>query len=132
MLEHEPGALYVRAMYNVFTDELDVEREDQHPGGGYAVGGTVIGKRLAMKELGVTLYVLPPGNAQAPYHWHHVTEELLLVLGGRPTLRSPDGERQLDPGDMVAFPHGPEGAHKIVNGTSEPARYLIFSTKPSS
>jgi len=116
--------------YNVFHDELDVEREDQHPG--YTVGGTLIGKRLPMTELGVTLYVLPPGNAQAPYHWHHVREELLLVLSGRPTLRTADGERQLDAGDMVSFPRGPEGAHKVTNETSEAARYLIFSTKPSS
>lgn len=116
--------------YNVFRDELDIDREDQHPG--YSVGGTVIGKRLAMEELGVTLYVLPPGNAQAPFHWHHNIEEALLVLAGQPTLRSPDEERQLEPGDLVSLPRGPEGAHKVRNDTSEPARYLVFSTKPSS
>lgn len=114
--------------YNVFRDELDVESEDQHPG--YTVGGTIVGKRLETEELGVTLYVLPAGSAQAPYHWHHGTEELLLVLSGSPTLRSPDGERKLEAGDMVSFPRGPEGAHKVVNETAEPTRYLIFSTRP--
>jgi uncharacterized cupin superfamily protein len=87
--------------YNVFHDELDVEREDQHPG--YTVGGTVMGERLPMTDLGVTLYVLPPGNAQAPYHWHHAREEALLVLAGRPTLRTPEGEQVLEPGDLVSF-----------------------------
>ncbi|HUF02391.1 MAG TPA: cupin domain-containing protein [Gaiellaceae bacterium] len=115
--------------YNVFDDELDVEREDQHPG--YSVDGTLVGKRLETKDLGVTLYVLPPGNANAPYHWHHAVEELLLVLAGGPTLRSPEGERRLAPGAMFSFPTGPEGAHKVVNETTEDARYLIFSTKPS-
>ena len=50
-----------------------------------------------MDELGATLYVLPPGNAQAPYHWHHNTEEAHLVLAGRPTLRAPDEQRELRP-----------------------------------
>jgi len=114
--------------YNVFDDDLDVDREEEHPG--YAVGGTLVGKRIGMEELGATLYVLPPGNAQAPYHWHHHTEEALLVLAGEPTLRTPDGDRQLRPGDFVSFARGADGAHKVRNETSEPARYLVFSTRP--
>jgi uncharacterized cupin superfamily protein len=116
--------------YNVFSDELDVEHEDQHPG--YTVGGTVVGDRVGMEELGVTLYVLPPDNAQAPYHWHHNIEEVLLVLAGEPTLRTPDGERRLQPGDLVSFPLGANGAHKITNESSGGVRYLVFSTKPTS
>ena len=101
-LEATSGPQYVRLVsYNVFNDELEVEREDQHPG--YTVGGTVLGKRVPMDELGATLYVLPPGNAQAPYHWHHNIEEALLVLAGRPTLRSPDEQRELQPGDLCRF-----------------------------
>src|SRR5512134_2466586 len=116
--------------YNVFHGALSVEREDQHPG--YAVGGTILGEHLPMSDLGGTLYVLPPGNANAPYHWHHNVEEALLVLAGSPTLRTPDGEAQLEPGDFVSFPRGAAGAHKIRNDTSEPVRYLILSTKPPS
>jgi len=115
--------------YNVLNDDLDVESEAQHPG--YTVGGTVVGKRVGSEELGVTLYVLPPDNAQAPYHWHHNVEELLLVLSGEPTVRTPEGERQLQPGDLVPFPCGAGGAHKIMNVSQDTARYLIFSTKPT-
>jgi uncharacterized cupin superfamily protein len=116
--------------YNVFNDELDAEREEQHPG--YTVGGTIVGSRVGMEELGLTLYVLPPGNAQAPYHWHHSTEEALLVLVGAPTLRTPQGERRLQPGDLVSFVRGAMGAHKVTNETEEVARYLVFSTKPTT
>ncbi|HTZ04957.1 MAG TPA: cupin domain-containing protein [Gaiellaceae bacterium] len=114
--------------YNVLDGELDVEREDQHPG--YAVGGTLAGERIGTESLGVTLYVLPAGNANAPYHWHHNVEELLLVLDGTPTLRTPDGARQLRPGDLVSFPRGADGAHKVGNESDSVARYLVFSTKP--
>lgn len=116
--------------YNVLRGALDIEREDQHPG--YAVGGTILGEHLPMSDLGATLYVLPPGNANAPYHWHHNVEEALLVLAGQPTLRTPDEEVQLEAGDFVSFPRGATGAHKIRNETSEPVRYLILSTKPPS
>ena len=115
--------------YNVLSDELETEREDQHPG--YAVGGTLVGKRIGLEDLGVTLYVLPPGNANAPYHWHHNTEEALLVLAGEPTLRTPEGERRLQPGDLVCFPRGAGGAHKITNGSQDAVRCVIFSTKPT-
>lgn len=115
--------------YNVLGAELDVELEEEHPG--YACGGTLVGKRIGMEELGATLYVLPPGNANAPYHWHHSAEEALLVLAGEPTLRTAEGERRLEPGEMVSFPRGPAGAHKVRNDSAEPARYLILSTRPS-
>jgi uncharacterized cupin superfamily protein len=131
VVEVDATSRYGRAVaYNIRHDELDVDREDQHPG--YTVGGTLVGSRLGMVDLGITLYVLPPGNAQAPYHWHHNTEEALLVLEGRPTLRTPGGERELEPGDLVSFPRGPEGAHKVRNDSDEAARYLMISTKPSS
>ena len=50
-------------------------------------------------------------------------------LLGRPTLRDPEGEHELRPGDVVCFPEGPEGAHQIRNDTTEPIRVLIASTK---
>jgi len=77
------------------------------------------------QKLGMTLYELPPGETQCPYHFHHGADELLLVLLGNPTLRTPDGERMLDAGDVVHFPAGSAGAHQIWNAVDEPARYVI-------
>ena len=94
-------------------------------------GGGAKSKRLPRGPgLGATLYELGPGNSVV-YHFHHGMEELLVVLRGRPTLRTPDGERQLDEGESVYFPVGPEGAHALRNDTDEPVRYLIASTLPS-
>ena len=52
-----------------------------------------------------------------------------MVVAGRPTLRDPEGEHELRPGDVVCFPEGPEGAHQVRNDTDEPIRVLIASTK---
>ena len=65
------------------------------------------------------------------YHAHHGSDELLLVLRGRPTLRTPAGERQLEEGEVVAFPAGPEGAHGFRNDTDEPVRYVVAGTRVS-
>jgi uncharacterized cupin superfamily protein len=82
-------------------------------------------KRLGVGKLGVGLYELLPGQTQCAYHFHHGNDEALIVLSGRPTLRTPGGERELQAGDVAQFPAGPEGAHQMVNRSDEPARYVI-------
>lgn len=79
--------------------------------------------------MGATVYDVHPGQSSFPYHYEYGCEEWLLVVAGRPTLRHPGGEDQLEPGDLVCFPEGPEGAHKVTNGTEETVRVLILSTK---
>jgi len=89
-----------------------------------------VGQRAGASELGATLYELEPGGAISPYHVHHGNEELLLVLTGRPRLRTPDGVRDLEPGAVVAFARGAAGAHRVTNPASagEPARVVLLST----
>lgn len=55
-------------------------------------------------------------------------EEWLIALEGKLTLRGPDGEEELAPGDVVCFPVGPEGAHQLLNRTQERVRVLMLST----
>jgi uncharacterized cupin superfamily protein len=49
------------------------------------------------------------------------------VLAGRPTVRTPEGERVLDEGDIVAFPAGRSGAHCAYNYSKELMRYPMLS-----
>jgi len=75
-----------------------------------------------------TVYEVPAGESTVPYHYEYGAEEWLLVLAGRPTLRHPNGEDELEAGDLVCFPEGPAGAHKVTNRGDEPARVMIIST----
>ena len=50
------------------------------------------------------------------------------MLEGRPALRTPEGWRELEPGEAVSFPRGEPGAHQLVNLSSERARFLSLST----
>jgi uncharacterized cupin superfamily protein len=108
---------------NVFADDWD----DPFP---LLEGWKSHLKRLVPpgNDLGMALYELLPGQTQCPYHFHHGADELMLVLRGRPTLRTPDGEVELEPGAFVHFPKGPAGAHQVTNRSDEPARYVLGSS----
>lgn len=84
-------------------------------------------------KLSAGVHELKQGQRTAPYHFEHGNEEWALVLKGHPTLRDPDGEHLLGPGDLVCFPRGPAGAHELRNTHTAPARVLIVTTtvKPS-
>jgi uncharacterized cupin superfamily protein len=86
-----------------------------------------LGRRLRAELLGATVFQVEAGTAGV-YHVHHANEEWLIVLEGRPTLRTPAGERQLRSGHSVVFPRGAEGAHAVSNYSAEPARWVVFST----
>jgi uncharacterized cupin superfamily protein len=88
-----------------------------------------VGQRLGASRIGASLYEVAPGQRTFPYHYEYGNEEWLIAVSGHPTLRTPDGERVLEPGDVVVFPEGPEGAHQVINRTEEPVRVLIMSTK---
>ena len=84
-------------------------------------------KRVAGEHLGASLYELAPGESTFPYHYELGNDELLVVVSGRPTLRSPEGEGELQPGDCRLFPSGPDGAHQVTNRSAEPTRVLLVS-----
>jgi len=113
--------------FNIFDGELDRSRDRP----GFSWRATGVGDRLGAEKLGASLYEIQPGERSFPYHYEYGNEEWLLVLAGTPTLRDPDGEHELRPGDMVCFLEGPEGAHQVRNDTDEPIRVLILSTKVS-
>jgi len=105
---------------NVWTDAWDAG--DDWSGGGAR------SKRLPRGNgLGASVYELGPGNFVV-YHFHHGSEELMVVLRGRPTLRTGEGSRQLDEGEVVHFPTGPDGAHGVTNETDQPVRFVMVST----
>jgi uncharacterized cupin superfamily protein len=52
----------------------------------------------------------------------------VIVVRGRPTLRTSEGERELREGDVACFPRGKDGAHQVSNRTDEPIRVLMLSS----
>ena len=103
-----------RGMPNIFNPEWEAEL----PG----LRGVRVGAAAGGEKLGATLYEVDPGGRVSPLHIHHANEEMLFVVSGRPTLRTGDGERELELGEVVAFPSGRRGVHQVLNRSDEPAR----------
>ena len=96
------------------------------------VGRRREGKRLPRGEqLGATVYELGPGNFSV-YHFHHAAEEMLVVLDGEMTMKTEEGERPCERGEVVIFPVGPAGAHGFRNDGDGTCRYLMASTRPGA
>ncbi len=108
---------------NVNDSDWDVER---------SLGGTKmrmlhLGRRIGGELIGATIFELEPGLVGVS-HLHHGNEEWVMVLEGTPTLRTPDGERKLEHGEVVVFRRGPEGTHALSNNSETPCRFIVFSS----
>jgi uncharacterized cupin superfamily protein len=110
-------------MPNVFAPDFD--NTETRPG--FSLNDAWIGVQAGCEHLGASLYELPPGQAVCPYHLHFASEEMLIVFAGSPSVRTPDGWRELAAGDVVAFPVGERGAHQVANLSEETARVLMVS-----
>ena len=114
------------AVFNLYDDELDEARTEPE---GWRWRAARLGPKLGAELLGATLYEVEPGERSFPYHYEWGREEWLVVVAGTPTLRTPVGERELEPGDTVCFPEGPAGAHLVANRSDGVVRVLILSNK---
>jgi uncharacterized cupin superfamily protein len=111
---------------NLFDVELQHDEGDPP---GYGTGYKRVGPLVGGSQLGLTVYGVPPGQSICPYHYETGEEEWLIVLAGAPTLRTPEGERELRAWDAVFFPASEDGAHKVTNSTGEPVRVAIWSNR---
>ena len=110
--------------FNLHGGEWDGTRDRD----GWRVRAALVGRHVGGELIGATMSEVEPGNKLWPYHTHHANEEWVIVLRGEPTLRTPDGERQLEEGDVVCFRRGKDGAHQIINRTDSRIRVLMLST----
>lgn len=107
---------------------LAAERGEHHDREGFSFFDAGVCAPLGAELLGCSLYDLPPGQQLWPYHFHRGNEEWAVVVAGAPTVRTPDGERELRSGDIVAFPEHEDGAHTFLNHSDADARIALFST----
>jgi uncharacterized cupin superfamily protein len=99
----------------------------EHPG--FNCRRARLGRQAGSEKLSMSLFELPAGEAAYPYHFHLAEEELIVLLAGAPSLRTPEGWREMEEGEVVSFLVGEEGAHQIVNRTAETVRFLAISNQ---
>lgn len=111
-------------MENIYADDWDRVQNQR----GYEWSRMRIGNRLGGVGLGASVYLIGPGQKSFPYHFHRANEEMLIVLEGNVTVRTPEGLQEATKGDSLIFNRGPGGAHQVINNSESKARVVMLST----
>jgi uncharacterized cupin superfamily protein len=80
------------------------------------------------KNLVFDLRMLNPGQYSFPYHFHRNAEELMMIISGSMTMRTPDKFETLNTGDIVFIEMGETGGHQFYNHSDQPCTYLDIRT----
>ena len=77
----------------------------------------------------VAIMEIPPLKTSFPYHYHIAVTEVFYIISGEGVVITPEGEHKVSGGDVIVFPPGAAGAHKILNTSqTEILRYIDFDT----
>jgi uncharacterized cupin superfamily protein len=90
-----------------------------------------LGNAGGLKDFGVNLMHLPPGNWSSQRHWHSHEDEFVYVLEGEVTLIEDGGETLLRAGDCAAFAKGSGNGHHMINKSGKMAVYLEIGSRHS-
>lgn len=63
----------------------------------------------------VAIMEIPPQKSSFPYHYHAGITEIFYIISGNGKLETPDGDKTVKKGDVIVFPPGKGGAHRIFN-----------------
>ena len=120
---------------------IDIAQVPQRKGTGYppefnAPCAERIRQRLGnageLKDFGVNLMHLPPGNWSSQRHWHSHEDEFVYVLEGELVLVEDAGETVLRAGDCAAFAKDSGNGHHMINKSDAMAVYLeVGSRQPA-
>ena len=83
----------------------------------------VLGDLFGLRNFGVNLTRLGPGDFASLHHRHSRQDEFVYVVEGEPVLVTDAGEVQLRPGFCAGFPAGGT-AHHLENRTAREVLYL--------
>lgn len=87
-----------------------------------------LSKYSGAKQLIFDIRQLNPGTYSFPYHFHHNSEELMYIISGEMTVRTPEGLKVIGSGELVFFELGETSAHQFYNHSQAPCVYLDIRT----
>ena len=89
-------------------------------------------RRKDFDQCYVSFYEVPPGKSAYPKHFHNYNSECFYIISGEGMLETEDGFVQVSAGDIMVFPCGKAGTHKLTNTSeTENLLYLDFDTTNS-
>lgn len=83
-----------------------------------------LGDAAGLKNFGVNLVTLAPGDLSSMRHWHSRQDEFIFVVEGELVLVTDAGDQVLSAGMAAGFPAGKEDGHHLINRGDRSATYL--------
>ncbi len=87
-----------------------------------------LGDQVGLKNIGIHLITIAPGDKSTEFHAHRYEEEALYVLSGRGTEVIGEQKHEIGPGDFIGFPAG-GAAHETINDGTEPLVCLVIGQR---
>lgn len=103
----------------------DVQTQPAEECGIYGAGFSNLSLFFGSEKLGFNISEIAPGKYLCPYHFHHLEEELLLVLEGEATVRQNDEAHIIKKNDLVFY--NLKVPHQLYNHTAHICRILAIS-----
>ena len=108
----------------------DITEFKGHEHGTFKAQYADVGGKIGAHQLGYNITIIPPGKKSYPFHNHHISEEMFLILEGTGLLRFGKNKYPLKKNDIVACPTGDRSvAHQIINDGNTDLKYLALGTK---
>ena len=87
-----------------------------------------LGDEAGLKNIGVHLMTIAPGDKSTEFHSHKYEDEAIYVLSGHGTEIIGNDAYKIGPGDFIGLPGGGP-AHETVNDGSEPLVCLVIGQR---
>tara|TARA_B100000959_G_scaffold230261_1_gene246229 strand:- start:3423 stop:3902 length:480 start_codon:yes stop_codon:yes gene_type:complete len=108
----------------------DITEFKGHEHGAFKSKYADVGGKIGARQLGYNITIIPSGKKSWPFHNHHVSEEMFLILEGTGLLRHGENQFQIKKNDIIACPTGDRSvAHQIINDGDTDLKYLALGTK---
>lgn len=104
----------VRRVHNLNPDAIRIDKS--------------LGDEVGLKNIGIHLITIEPGDKSTEFHSHKYEEEAIYVLSGHGTEVIGESTQKIGPGDFIGFPGG-GSAHETVNDGSEPLVCLVIGQR---
>ena len=87
-----------------------------------------LGDAAGLKNIGVHIMTVAPGDRSSEYHCHKYEDEAIYVISGRGTATIGEESFKIGPGDFLGFPGG-GSAHETFNDGNEPLVCLVIGQR---
>jgi uncharacterized cupin superfamily protein len=90
--------------------------------------GKSLGDAIGMRDMGIHLVKVVPGDASTEYHTHYCDEEFVYILSGRGVAEIGGRKVEIGPGDFMGFT-AKALPHAMSNPYREDLVYLLGGTR---